>query len=192
MRERLDTQNIFRAHRCGGCGTEGQTGFHPNRGSQPGRAPGGGALPLFGARRGIRGSGFRFARRPLKGRFAPWAHWLRSCAGQQRSRRAGMLPMQRTAHPGRGTDGNLSCDADEHEAAARAAAFSFRGDSLVDDAALHSARDRHDLTGDVPRELVRGEDDDLAGDVVRLSDLAQRHRAGDPADGLGIDVATCH
>ena len=35
-------------------------------------------------------------------------------------------------------------------------------------------------------ELVRGEDDDLRGDVLGLRDLAQRHRARDPrAPGLG-------
>jgi hypothetical protein len=47
----------------------------------------------------------------------------------------------------------------------------------VDDAALHAARDRYDLTGHVAGDLVRGERDDLAGHVLRLRDLPQRHRA---------------
>ena len=43
--------------------------------------------------------------------------------------------------------------------------------SAVDDSALHPARDRHHLAGDVPRELVRGEHHHLPRDVLRPGDL---------------------
>ena len=39
-------------------------------------------------------------------------------------------------------------------------------------APLHAARDDDHLSGDVARELVGGEDDDLAGDVLGLGDLS--------------------
>ncbi len=47
---------------------------------------------------------------------------------------------------------------------------------VVDHAAFHPACDHDDLPGDMAREDVGGEDDDLGGDVLRLRDLAESHR----------------
>ena len=41
----------------------------------------------------------------------------------------------------------------------------------MEDAALHAARDEHDLPGHVTRELVRGEHDDLPRHVLGLATL---------------------
>ena len=77
-----------------------------------------------------------------------------------------------------GTDGNhpAAWRVSERRATARRSCFEC---ILVEDAAFHAAGDRHDLAGDVARELVRGEDDHLARDVVGLGDLAQSHRPRD-------------
>ena len=86
--------------------------------------------------------------------------------------------------PGPGTDGNHSCGLPECAAADEdsAATFSLREPAddprllVVDDPAFHASSDRDDLAGHVARQLFRGEDDDLTGDVVRLRDLAEGHR----------------
>ena len=52
----------------------------------------------------------------------------------------------------------------------------LNGRLLVDNAAFHAAGDRHHLACHVTRELVRSEHDHLARHVLRLGDLAQRHR----------------
>ena len=62
----------------------------------------------------------------------------------------------------------------------------------MDDSAFHAAGDRDHLAGDVARELVRGQDDDLARDVIRLRHLAQGHRPRDASNRGGIDVAARH
>src|SRR5919109_4554806 len=64
--------------------------------------------------------------------------------------------------------------------------------SVVEDTAFHPACDRNDLAGDVPGDLVGGERDDLARDVLGSRHLAERHRAGDPADEGLVESATGH
>ena len=54
--------------------------------------------------------------------------------------------------------------------------------AVVENAALHAAGDRDHLAGHVARELVGGEHDDLARDVLGLGHLAERHRPRDPVD----------
>jgi hypothetical protein len=51
----------------------------------------------------------------------------------------------------------------------------------VDDASFHATCDGYDLAGDVARESIRREDDDLCRDVLWLRDLAQSHRPREPA-----------
>ncbi len=67
-----------------------------------------------------------------------------------------------------GTDGNHSCGFGDTGRPAR----TRPPPSVVNDAALHPAGNRDDLAGDVARELVRGEDDDLARHVLGLRDPA--------------------
>ena len=49
------------------------------------------------------------------------------------------------------------------------------------DAALHPAGDGDELAGDMSRQALGREDDDLRGDVLRGRDLAKRHCPRDPA-----------
>jgi hypothetical protein len=60
------------------------------------------------------------------------------------------------------------------------------------DAALHPAGDRDELAGDVAGQALRSEDDDLRGDVLGHGDLAERHRACDPADVVLLEQAARH
>jgi hypothetical protein len=70
--------------------------------------------------------------------------------------------------PWPGTDGNHSCGCGDCGAGDEDTPALF---SFVDDAALHPAGDRHDLARDMPRQFVRRQHDDLAGDILRLRDL---------------------
>ena len=63
---------------------------------------------------------------------------------------------------------------------------------VVDGAAFHPARDGYELAGDVPRQLVGGEHDDGARDVLRGRDLAERHRPADPLDERRVELAARH
>ena len=56
----------------------------------------------------------------------------------------------------------------------------------VHDTSLHPARNGHDLSGEMAGELVGGEDDNLARDVLRPGDLAQGHRLRDTRHEVGI------
>jgi hypothetical protein len=71
-----------------------------------------------------------------------------------------------------GTDGKHSCGPGVQKRRGNPPLLTFLALFPVQHAPLHAAGDGHDLTGHVPRELVRGEHDDLAGHVLRLRDLA--------------------
>ena len=62
----------------------------------------------------------------------------------------------------------------------------------VDGAAFHPAGDGDELAGDVARELVGGEDDDRARDVLGDGDLAQRHRPAESLDERRVERAARH
>lgn len=96
------------------------------------------------------------------------------------------LPIPESA-PGRGLTAIILRPRDREGAASDSPPFSFRrrrsgararlGHQIVmDDATLHAAGDRDHLAGDMTGEHVGGENDDLGGHIVGLSDLAQGHR----------------
>jgi hypothetical protein len=89
-----------------------------------------------------------------------------ACVIWEGSSLAGRMPMFFPT-PRPGTDGNHSCGFVSARRPEDGRLFLF-----VDDAAFHAAGDDDHLAGDMARELVGREDDDLACNVLRLGDLA--------------------